>query len=281
MPTCYTVTTPLAPGDIVFSEIHYNPQGDGDTEFIELWNPTTHAVNLRGAKFTAGLSYDFPDNRDVPLAPGGRLVLVASEYNFQLRYGIGIPIAGIYYNRLGNDGDTLTLATSANTTLLSLHYDDFAPWPESADGNGYSLVLANAALPTAATSWRTSTAINGNPGTSDSTTFTGTPLADADGDGLKALAEHFLATSDTNPASGPGVTTAGRTLDGRATLTFPRRLSADDLTYLVEVSPDLTTWTTATTRTAHVNNGNGTATETWTANSAATPQFMRLRVTKP
>src|SRR5262249_3364676 len=59
----YTVTTPLAPGDVVFSEIHYNPQGDDDAEFVELWNPTAHAVNLRGAKFTAGLGYDFPDNR--------------------------------------------------------------------------------------------------------------------------------------------------------------------------------------------------------------------------
>ena len=277
----YTVTTPLAPGDIVFSEIHYNAQGDDDAEFIELWNPTTHAVNLRGAKFTAGLSYDFPGNRDIPLAPGGRLVLVASQYAFQLRYGIGIPVAGVYFDRLGNDGDTLTLATSANTTLISLHYDDLAPWPETADGNGYSLVLANAAAPTAATSWRTSTALNGNPGASDATTFTGTPLADADGDGVKALTEHFLATSDTNSASGVGAIVAGRAVDGRATLTFPRRLSADDLTYVVEVSADLAAWSTAATRTAHVNNGNGTATETWTASSVVTPQFMRLRVTKP
>ena len=39
--------------------------------------------------------------------------------------------------------------------------------------------------------------------------------------------------------------------------------------------------TTGATRTAHVNNGNGTATETWTASSVVTPQFMRLRVAKP
>ncbi len=277
----YTVTTPLAPGDVIFSEIHYNPLGDDDAEFIELWNPTTHAVNLRGAKFTAGLSYDFPDNRDVPLAPGGRLVLAASQYNFQLRYGLSIPVAGVYFNRLGNDGDTLTLATAALAPLISLHYTDLAPWPETADGNGYSLVLADRTAPTAATSWRTSTATGGNPGTTDATTFTGTPLAEADADGLKMLAEYFLFTSDTNGASGPSSLIAGRTADGRATLAFPRRLSADDLTYLVEVSPDLATWSTATTRTAHVNNGNGTATETWTANTAAPAQFIRLRVTKP
>jgi hypothetical protein len=67
----YTVTTPAAPGDIVFSEIHYHPQGDDDSEFIELWNPTTHAVNLRGTKFTTGIGYDFPDNRDT-LTRAGR-----------------------------------------------------------------------------------------------------------------------------------------------------------------------------------------------------------------
>ena len=255
--------------------------GDDDSEFIELLNPTTHAVNLRGAKFTAGLSYDFPDNRDIPLAPGGRLVLAASLYNFQLRYGTAIPVTGVYFDRLGNDGDTLSLSTSVGTLLQSLHYSDVAPWPETADGDGYSLVLANIAAPTSATSWRTSTTLNGNPGASDATTFTGVATADADGDGLKALAEHFLATSDTNAASGCSSIVVRRTLDGRATLTFPRRLSADDLTYVVEVSSGLATWSTATTRTAHVNNGNGTATETWTANAATTPQFMRLRVMKP
>ena len=275
----YTVT-PLVLGDVIFSEIHFNPQGDDDSEFIELWNRTTHAVNLRGAKFTAGLDYAFPDNRDVPLAPGGRLVLVASLYNFQLRYGINIPVAGVYFDRLGNDGETLTFATAANVALESLHFDDLAPWPDSADGNGYSLVLANAVLPLEAASWRTSIALHGNPGTSDGTVFSGNALADADGDGLPAMCEHLLATSDTNPASGISAMIAGRTLDGRATLTFPRRLSADDLSCIVEVSGDLVTWIADAARTAHVNNGNGTATETWTANGAAGRQFMRVRVTK-
>ena len=276
----YTVTTPLAPGDVVFSEIHYNPQGDDDAEFIELWNPTNRAINLRGAKFTAGLSYDFPDNRDIPLAPGGRLLLVSSQYSFQLRYGLNIPIAGVYFDRLGNDGDTLTLSTSTGTAIISLNYQDLAPWPDSADGNGYSLVLSSSAQPTAASSWRTSIAANGNPGSGDALTpFTGTALADADGDGIPALIEHFLAGSDSVRNATP--LSATRTVDGRLALTFPRRLGADDLGYVVEASSDLASWNVAVSRTGHVNNGDGTANETWTTDLPGSAQFMRLRVVKP
>ena len=277
----YTVTTPLTAGDIVFSEIHYNPQGDDDSEFIELYNPTSHAVNLRGAKFTAGISYDFPDNRDVSLAPGQRLILVASLFNFQQRYGIDIPVAGVYFDRLGNDGDTLTLTAPGNVPLFTLNYADAAPWPDSADGDGYSLVLANPAAPADPNSWRTSSSVNGTPGTTDATTFAGVPLADADGDGIHNMVEHFLGTSDTNGARGASSIIPGKTADGHATITFPRRLSADNLTYTVEVSSDMVHWTADATRTSHVNNGNDTATETWTANAAGGRQFMCVRVTMP
>jgi hypothetical protein len=269
----------IAPGDVVISEIHYNPQGDDDSEFIELWNPTNRSINLRGAKFTAGISYDFPDNRDVPLAPGGRLILCASLYSFQQRYGIEIPVEGVYFDRLGNDGDTLTLSFGA-TQLLSLQYQDIAPWPQSADGDGYSLILTKSAAPTAAASWRTSTAVNGNPGATDTAfPFTGTALADFDKDGIPALIEHFFGTSETTP--NPLSLIPGIAPDGKATITFTRRLAVDDLSYTVESTPDLALgWNTTATRTAEHNNGNGTVTETWTTPSSGQAQFLRVRVTQ-
>lgn len=55
-------------------------------------------------------------------------------------------------------------------TLISFRYDDKQPWPESADGAGYSLVLANMGLNPDydnAASWRASTKIHGDPGVRD------------------------------------------------------------------------------------------------------------------
>jgi hypothetical protein len=274
----FSVTSPLALGDVVLSEIHFNPQGDDATEFIELLNPATHAINLRGARFTAGISYDFPNNRDVPLAPGGRLLLVASQYAFQKRYGLNIAIAGVYFDRLDNAGDRVALETAHSEVLCDVSFDDRAPWPDSADGDGYSLILSNPAAPNSPASYRSSSDVNGNPGASDSTTFTGIPLADSDGDGLVALAEHFLGTSDVIPNAQP--LAGGRVADGRATLTFPRRLSADDLAYTVEVSTDMLNWTPSATRVQHINLGNGMASETWAANAAEASQFLRLRIVK-
>jgi hypothetical protein len=188
-------------------------------------------------------------------------------------------VSGVYFDRLGNDGDTLTLSIGA-TSLFSINYQDANPWPDSADGDGYSMVLANPAAPTLASSWRSSTALHGNPAAVDTAfPFTGTALVDVDGDGIPAIVEHFFSTSDSVKNSTP--ITGSRTVDGRMQLTFPRRLAADDLVLQVQVSSDLVNWTTNTTRTSHINNGNNTATETWTANSPTSPQFMRLRVVKP
>ena len=239
--------------------------GDDDAEFIELWNPTTHAVNLRGAKFTAGLSYDFPDNRDAPLAPGGRLVLCASQYNFQVRYGIEIPVAGVYFDRLGNDGDTLTLATSANVPLITMHYDDNAPWFDAADGGGYSLVLANrtpGANYDSALNWRASTAAGGNPGTDDTTLFPGGDLL------AYALAANSL----------PALT---RQLDGSLLFTFLRTPAADAVEYAVETSDTLAAWlTTEATLVSQARQPNGSVLMTWLIPGTVEPtKFARLRVT--
>ena len=46
--TFYWTEKPVAPGDLIFSEIHYHPSVNDELEFIELQNVSGHAVNLRG-----------------------------------------------------------------------------------------------------------------------------------------------------------------------------------------------------------------------------------------
>ena len=105
-------------------------------------------------------------------------------------------------------------------------YNDRHPWPEAADGLGYSLVLIapqqNPAH-TAPANWRASVAVNGNPTSSDAIPFVGDPLGDDNMNGLSNLQEYGLGGT-----SRPGI--AFR--DGDTLFTFSRNLAADDVVTL-------------------------------------------------
>src|SRR5207253_4082000 len=82
----------LDAGDVAVSELNFNPAGEDGSEFVELANLSNRAVNLLGARFTDGIGYAFPDNRDTLLSPGGRLVLTRDLFRFQQRYGLDVPV---------------------------------------------------------------------------------------------------------------------------------------------------------------------------------------------
>ncbi len=269
-------STPAGPGQLSISEIHYNPAGADDTEFVELVNRSSTRLDLTGVRFTGAMIFTFGN---AILEPGARILVVENTSAFTTAYGATPVVAGQWTGALSNTADTLTLLAADDTLIETVSYAESSEWPASADGDGYSLVRINPASSTAAGNWRSSTALGGNPATNDSAApFTGTPLADADHDGIPALLEHFFASPDTTPNVSP--LTAGRTADGRQTLTFTHRLAADDLALIVEVSTDLAVWEPTATRIAYTTNPNGTASQTWTANTPAAAQFMRLRVVR-
>jgi hypothetical protein len=98
------------------------------------------------------------------IAPESLIVLASNAGMFRKRYGFAPD--GEYMRQLDNGGDRLTLVGITGDTLFTVHYRDKAPWPESADGGGYSLVAVNLngyGNPDSAVYWRASLYINGSP----------------------------------------------------------------------------------------------------------------------
>ena len=290
----FIVGTPASSANLVVSEIYYNPPGSlEDTEFIELMNTSqTDTIDLTNVTLT-GVTYAFPEG--FTLAPLERVVVVKDQGAFATAYntaGMNIAPGDFGSTNLANGGEEIAvIAEDGVTDIQRFTYNDKAPWPESADGPGFSLVLiAPQTNPdhTVPGNWRASAATGGNPGASDAMDFSGDPSADGDGDSVVAFLEHALGTSDTVasadalPAAAVGLLDPGTgTLDNFLTLTFQRNLAADDVIYEVEVGSDLSAWATATTFVSSTNNGDGTATEVHRSNqpiSAALREFIRLKV---
>jgi hypothetical protein len=156
------------------TEINYNPLPDSEVdgkefEFIELKNVGSTPLSLAGAHFIQGIEYTFPNGPLVP--PDSFVVLASNSGMFQKRYGF--TPTGQYNHYLDNGGERITLVSAAGDTIFTVRYNDKAPWPESADGDGYSLVAKNIngyGNPDSAEYWRASLNINGSPDRDDVST---------------------------------------------------------------------------------------------------------------
>lgn len=174
--------------NLAISEIHYHPgvepgiTNPDDLEFIELQNIGNQPLSLFGVKFmrvaTAGVAFDFSTGDVLMLLPGEHALVVKNRGVFEGYYGTGLLIAGEFEGSLSKAGDTLTLLDSTGAVLRGFAYGDSTPWPEAADGRGYSLVLSDpTADPTVAANWRTSVDTGANPGASDTVPFSGEVMA--------------------------------------------------------------------------------------------------------
>ena len=147
-------------------------------------------------------------------------------------------------------------------TIQNFSYSDTSPWPEAADGHGYSLTLASAATATDLAdplNWRASREVGGSPGTGDGIALadwldahdlvTGQEQSDLDHDGLSALLEYAVGGDPRDPSDSnvflPAVTSLevdGQT-DNYLVLRFPRLKGADDVRVSAQFSTDLISWT--------------------------------------
>jgi hypothetical protein len=269
-----TGTTELADStNTIISELHYHPADpssveinagfiDADLfEFVEITNTGENTIDLSSVRFTDGMLFGFP--KGTTLAAGSRLIAVANQAAFKFRYGAATAtIVGDYAGNLRNSGEHIRLEAADASAIADFTYGDDFPWPESADGPGYSMILAGGD-PTIPLNWRPSTALGGNPGSSDTIAFSGTSTD---------ILSYALASD----------LVVGITADAFI-LTLDQILAADDAEIIVEYSMDMLTWTVAPgiDLISRDNNGDGTATLSYQAPlplGTAPFHFARVRI---
>ncbi len=131
-------------GDVVISEIFYNPDGQAEGhEFIELHNTTSSPIDVSGWQFLTGITYSFAPGTTIDA--DSYIVLAQNSQDFETIFGF-VP-TGNFGGTLANSGENITLVNAVNTIIDQVIYDDTAPWPLTPDGDGDSLVSIDASLP--------------------------------------------------------------------------------------------------------------------------------------
>ncbi len=148
------------------TELMYNPEGDIETEYIELQNIGTEVINLNLATFSNGIEFTFPNTI---LAPDAFILVVKNELAFRTKYpDFSGTIAGEFSGALSDAGERITLDDAAGQQILSFKYSD--TWYKSSDGGGFSLNVrdkADLSKLSDKSGWSYSTYKHGTPGTDD------------------------------------------------------------------------------------------------------------------
>jgi hypothetical protein len=139
-----------------------------DLEFLELKNTGSNAINISGLSIDTAVFFVVPDGTIIP--PGGFFVVASKPEEFYSFYGLN-P-SGNFSGNLSNAGEFILVTDKEGHTLLSFNYSDDSPWPDSADGDGYSLVATVSAPegdPGNHTYWKGSIKPGGSPFADDMT----------------------------------------------------------------------------------------------------------------
>ena len=161
------VNTVAAADTVVINEINYNAHEDFESkDWVELYNSGATDVDL------TGWTYSDADDDHVFAFPGGT-ILKSEEYlvvsqeiaSFSAIHPGVSNVVGDADFGLAGSGELVRIFDASGAIVDSLTYDDSAPWPEEADGNGYTLALTNPTcdnhLPEC---WSASAQMNGTPG---------------------------------------------------------------------------------------------------------------------
>jgi hypothetical protein len=168
-------------GPVVINEVMYHPPDSGTTdvfvtEFVELYNSSSSAVNLAGWRLKGDSEFTFAAGTSIP---AGEYLLVvgfdpatdtSSLNSFLAAYpslsNNSTQITGPFVPKLTNNTQSIEIAKpvviNSNTLYVNqdkVEYRDLAPWATAPDGTGPSLQrTSNLLIGNSAGSWASATA---------------------------------------------------------------------------------------------------------------------------
>lgn len=134
-------STSLPAQDVIINEIMYNPDKN-DVEWVELYNKADEPIDISGWYIL-----DQDPQHQPAIIPGETYMPEKGFFTVVLDGGPYIPFdADIIRNglfRLSNSGDAVNLYNSQEHEVDKVVYQDQAPWPQAADGEGFTLELSD------------------------------------------------------------------------------------------------------------------------------------------
>jgi len=146
------------------TELMYHSENGDNCDYVELQNVSEVPLDLTGLRFTEGVQFTFPP---MTLEAGEYTVVASDAADFQAAYGSGIPLAGVYTDRLSDRGEEVVLKLAApwDTAIMRFRYADH--WYSATDGDGQSLnireVIAAPVTWNDPQNWRASPPTPGRP----------------------------------------------------------------------------------------------------------------------
>ncbi|HXJ59861.1 MAG TPA: lamin tail domain-containing protein [Verrucomicrobiae bacterium] len=114
------------------------PFRDSPQSWVELFNRSSHPVDLTGWRLDEGIDYRFAPG--TILAPGAYLVVAKDVGALQALYP-GLQVVGPFTNRLSRSSDYFVLKDPHNNLADEVRYHEGGHWPPYIDGGGSSLEL--------------------------------------------------------------------------------------------------------------------------------------------
>ncbi len=131
--------------DIIFSEVNYKSSLSANAgDWVELLNVSSNAIDISNWKFRDSddtHNFNLPPNTVIPAS--GRIVILFDSLLFTSRFPSVTNFVGQFNFGLSSNGDAIRLFDATGRLYQSVIYDDQLPWPQGANGNGYTLELVN------------------------------------------------------------------------------------------------------------------------------------------